>query len=74
MLGRTGETWASGNLRPSAERHLRPDFLQQVMVDHGGGNCGLIIGVAELGHDHTPGIDNHAMAVAEPLFVVPSNL
>ena len=44
------------------------------MVDLGCGNRGLDVLVTKVGEHHSPRINNHAVPVAEALFIVPPDL
>lgn len=64
----------SHNLRPSAERHLHPNLPQKVVVNFGRSNLRLTASVSELGQNHAPRANDHAVAVAHPPLVVSSGL
>ncbi len=59
-----------GYLRPSHQWHFPPDLAQKVVIDFGGCDFWLVVLVANIGQDHAPGVDNHAVAVAHPFLVV----
>jgi hypothetical protein len=44
------------------------------VIYDGGSNLGLSIRLANVRHDHTPRIYDHAVPVTDPLFVMSSNL
>ena len=63
------------NLRPSRQRHLPPDLCQQPVIDFCRHDLRLLtFFTAQLGKDHAPRVNNHAVAIAHALLVVPAHL
>lgn len=62
------------HVRSPKQRHLRSNLRDQIEVDLRSCNLRLLVLASKLGHDFAPGVDDHRMTVAYPLFIMRSSL